>query len=235
MTIDDEDEGREWSGGGPDLDSADAVDFLDKSALPDSMVYDDEGGFWVFAYGSLLWRPGFEPAQRVHARVEGFARRFSLWSHRYRGTPERPGLVLALEARVGARTRGIAYRVPPDRAAETRAYLNERELVTGAYQEVMAEVTPLGPIDGAPTPMRALTYVIRHGHRQHAADLCLRTQADIIARGHGRMGPNCEYLFNTVAHLRAIGLSADDLDDLDELERLVRRRLGTAGVAAPVD
>lgn len=201
----------------------------DKSSfetVADEALFDGEGGFWVFAYGSLLWRPGFAPAARIEARLDGYARRFCLWSHRYRGTPERPGLVLGLDEDPSATTRGVVYRVPPERAAQTRAYLHEREMVTGAYREMMAPVAVLGapPRCGrTPPPQGALTYVIDRDHAQYAGVLCLDRQAAIIAGGHGKMGPNRDYLFNTVAHLRKIGLDAGELDGLDELEARVRR------------
>ncbi|MEO1504755.1 MAG: gamma-glutamylcyclotransferase, partial [Pseudomonadota bacterium] len=70
-----------------------------------------DGGFWVFGYGSLMWDPGFAHVERREALLHGFARRFCMWSVHYRGTPEDPGLVLALLEEAGAATEGVAYRV----------------------------------------------------------------------------------------------------------------------------
>ncbi|EYD77557.1 Cation transport protein chaC [Rubellimicrobium mesophilum DSM 19309] len=68
---------------------------------------------WVFAYGSLLWDPGFEPAEAVRARLDGWRRSFCMWSHMFRGSEEAPGLVLALDADPQASCEGLALRVDP--------------------------------------------------------------------------------------------------------------------------
>jgi cation transport regulator ChaC len=100
-----------------------------------------DGDFYVFAYGSLIWRPGFDHAARHPALLRGFHRRFCLWSHRYRGTPERPGLVLGLDR--GGACRGAVFRVPGRAAAETLAYLDARELPDGAEVVYRRRLLPL--------------------------------------------------------------------------------------------
>ena len=83
---------------------------------------------WVFGYGSLMWRPEFPYAERVQARLDGFARAFCIYSVHHRGTPARPGLVLGLAP--GGGVRGVAYRVSEADWEETYAYLLEREQPT---------------------------------------------------------------------------------------------------------
>jgi cation transport protein ChaC len=181
---------------------------------------DGREGFWVFAYGSLMWRPGFAFAERRRARVEGWRRAFRLWSVRYRGTPEAPGLVLGLDAEAGARCEGVAYRVGPADGAATLAYLRERELVTYAYAERLAVAT----LDDGAT-VDALLYAIDRRHPQYAGALDLDRQAAIIAGAAGPAGSNRAYLEATAEHLAALGI-ADP-----EVESIVRR---VAGSAAPL-
>ena len=168
-------------------------------------------GFWVFGYGSLMWRPGFTFAERRRARLDGFARAFCLSSVRYRGTPERPGLVLGLDE--GASCEGVAYRVAREHAEATHAYLREREMVTYAYREAWLPVT-LHPEHAGET-VEALCYVVRRDHPQYAGGLDLEAQAHRIAGCRGPAGPNADYLFNTVAHLREMAVEEPALTALE--------------------
>lgn len=172
---------------------------------------------WIFAYGSLLWRPGFTPAERRRARLAGYRRRFCMTSVHYRGTPERPGLVLALDACDGAECEGLAYRVEATQAEAVHAYLRERELVSYAYDERFLAVR----LDDG-SEVAALAYVTNPGHPQYCGHLGLDEQAGIIAAAIGPMGPNVEYLLQTEASLHALGI---DDPDLGTLSALVRQRL----------
>ncbi len=169
---------------------------------------------WVFAYGSLMWDPGFPVAEMTPARLEGYARSFCLLSVVYRGTVEAPGLVLGLDAHPGAHCIGLALRVAEPDWPEALAGLRERELTTYAYSE---QVLPLRLQDGR--DVAAVGYVIRRDHEQYAGGLELTEQARMIARAEGGRGPNAEYLFNTVRHLNQMGV--EDLD-MDALARQVR-------------
>ena len=91
-----------------------------------------ESDIWIFAYGSLMWNPGFAHAERQPALLHGWHRSFCVYSHRYRGTPDRPGLVLGLDR--GGSCRGVAYRVAQEKARDTLAYLWDREMVLGVYR-----------------------------------------------------------------------------------------------------
>jgi len=162
---------------------------------------------WVFGYGSLLWDPGFDIAERRLATLHGYARSFCMHSIHHRGTPQLPGLVLALDASAGAACEGIAMRVPAGQEERTLAYLRGRELISSAYLE---KRLPIAFEDNA--QVSAVTYVIDPGHVQYCGALPLEQQARIIARAQGDRGPNTEYLFNTADHLREIGLHDPDLD-----------------------
>ncbi len=171
-------------------------------------------GFWVFGYGSLIWRPGFDHEQRVLARLDGFSRSFCMTSIHYRGTQAQPGLVLALDPAQGAQVEGVAYFVPPDTAKATLAYLRERELVSYAYYE---SIQPLTLQDGR--VVKALCYVVDRDHAQYAGGLGLPEQARMIATAQGSAGPNRDYLFETLRHLIELGI---DPGELAELAALVR-------------
>lgn len=172
---------------------------------------------WVFGYGSLIWEPGFVPAARRPARLDGWHRSFCMRSIHHRGTPEAPGLVLALDRLAGASCHGVAFAVPQGEEAAVMAYLRERELVSSAYLETQQEVT----LAGGGTA-RAVTYVIDPDHVQYCGGLDREEQARIIATARGGRGANADYLFNTAAHLAELGLPDPDLEWLAARVRALR-------------
>src|ERR1043166_6590357 len=93
---------------------------------------------WVFGYGSLIWRPGFDHLERVPANIVGMHRSLGVYSFDHRGTPERPGLVLGPD--FGGARPGIAYRVAGKQRAATLAYLRGREQTTAVYRELVRGV-----------------------------------------------------------------------------------------------
>ncbi len=168
---------------------------------------------WVFGYGSLIWDPGFPVAERMVARAQGWHRSFCMRSVHHRGTPQRMGLVLALD-RAAAFCDGVAFRVQPGAEAETLAALRERELISSAYLE---EWLPVQTADGR--GLTALTYVIDRDHVQYCGGLSLADQARIIAVAVGGRGANRDYLYATAAHLADLGIADADLDRLVTLVR----------------
>lgn len=169
---------------------------------------------WVFAYGSLMWDPGFPVAEAVAARLDGFTRSFCLRSVTYRGTHEAPGLVLGLDIAAEAHCVGMALRVEDAIWPAALSGLRRRELDTDAYAELLL---PLDLADGR--RVEAVAYVIRRDHDQYFPAVDLDEQARIIARARGGRGPNAEYLFNTASHLAEMGVQ--DLT-MDALARQVR-------------
>lgn len=173
---------------------------------------------WIFAYGSLIWRPGFDYAERVRAEIVGFRRGFCMTSIHYRGTPEAPGLVLALDADPAGRCSGVAYRLAPDGAGAGLAYVRGRELVSRAYDEARL---PLRLEDGR--EVEGYVYVVNRDHAQYRGGLTPEEQAEVIARAVGPMGTNAEYLASTVASLAGLGLEDPELV---ALAAMVRARRG---------
>ncbi len=165
--------------------------------------------FWVFAYGSLIWNPGFEPCESVPAKLSGFHRSFCMRSVVYRGTPDAPGLVLALDRNATATCQGLAYRAGAERADEIQDYLRRRELVSSAYLE---QIVPVELADGR--AVSAVTYVMDRNHPQYHGSLNTEAQAQIIARAAGPAGSNRDYLRQTVDSLRRLGVTEHALEAL---------------------
>ena len=163
---------------------------------------------WVFAYGSLMWRPGFEHSERLPARLHGFHRSLCIYSHIYRGTQERPGLVMGLAR--GGSCLGVAFRIAPENWARTHAYLTARELITAVYHE---KRLPVRLPDGRTA--LALTYVADPRHAQYAGRLDRERLLDLVRQGQGAAGTNAEYVRQTFLHLKALGLEDDLLGWLD--------------------
>jgi len=170
---------------------------------------DSDGHLYVFAYGSLIWRPGFAHVAAHPALLRGFHRRFCLWSHHYRGTPERPGLVLGLDR--GGACRGLAYAVAGRDAPAVLAYLDERELPDGLEQVYHRRILPLRLL-GSGRQVRAVTYVANRACRMYCGPLAPERAAAVIAAGQGKTGTNRDYLLNTVQHLRQMGVRDVGLD-----------------------
>ena len=169
----------------------------------------DQQNFWVFGYGSLMWRPGFAFEERRPAVLRGAHRRLCLLSHIHRGTPDVPGLVLGLDR--GGSCRGIAFRVAEKSVAATIAYLHEREQTTYAYREVL-RVVQLD--DGR--AVSALMYIVDRTHRQYTGPLGQDETLRMVRQAVGQSGPNAEYIRNTVSELRMLDIQDATLTWLAE-------------------
>jgi len=161
---------------------------------------------WVFGYGSLMWSPEFPFVERRQALLRGYHRRFCVYSHRYRGTPDRPGLVLGLD--LGGSCRGIAFRVEARHVEATIDNLWDREMANGVYAPKIIKVST----DAGRIP--ACTFVADRTHRQYCGELCAKDVVRYIQQGVGERGPNLDYLANTVAHLRELGIVDQGMERL---------------------
>jgi cation transport protein ChaC len=180
--------------------------------IPAKIVSDPElskGDLWVFGYGSLMWRPGFEFVEQVPARLIGEHRALCVYSFDHRGTPEQPGLVLGLDR--GGACRGIAFRIAAAQRHGTVEYLRAREQTTHVYREVMRSVW-LG--NETRDRVSALTYVVDRGHVQYAGRLSLAEQLRHVQQGHGRSGNNRDYVLSTVKSIEAQGFRDEQLHQL---------------------
>jgi glutathione-specific gamma-glutamylcyclotransferase len=164
---------------------------------------------WVFGYGSLMWRPGFDFIEQVSARLIGEHRALCVYSFDHRGTPEKPGLVLGLDR--GGACRGIAFRVRGEQRHTTLEYLRGREQTTNVYREVMRSVW----LENATRDrVSALAYVVDRSHVQYAGRLTLADQLHYVRQGHGRSGANRDYVLATVKAIEAQGCRDQQLHQL---------------------
>jgi cation transport protein ChaC len=170
--------------------------------------------FWVFGYGSLMWRPGFDHIEAVPARLSGAHRALCVYSWVHRGTRERPGLVLGLDR--GGACRGVAFRVKGSDRDSVLAYLTERERVTLVYREAWRRVSLIGRSD---REVSALAYLVDRNHRQYAGRLPPERLLELVRSGEGQSGNNAEYVLNTVRHLRDLGIRDPILERLAEALR----------------
>jgi cation transport protein ChaC len=166
-------------------------------------------GWWVFAYGSLLWNPLFPFAESRRASVHGLHRRFCLLSLASRGKPHAPGLVLGLDR--GGSCRGVVYRLPAPLAMDELHLLWRREMVTGAYSPRWLHVDCEG------RPQIALGFVVKRDHPQYTRKLTIDEQAEVIAHACGAFGSSADYLERT-----RVALATHGVVDL-YLERLAAR------------
>ncbi len=177
----------------------------------------DPGQVWVFAYGSLIWKPACEFVEIRTGLLRGWHRAFCLgWNTRFRGSERNPGLMLALDR--GGACKGAVYRLPPGREAEAVEQLCRREMgfkPTAFPPRWVSVMTEQGPV-------RAVTFCIDRKSGRYVSGLEERQIAEVLSKAVGGRGSMVEYLFNTVQHLEQMGIHDPHLWRLQELvaERL---------------
>lgn len=158
------------------------------------------GDLWIFGYGSLMWAPGFRASRKSVALARGYHRAMCILSHRYRGTPDKPGLVMGLCR--GGSCWGMAFRVPATRARRVLGLLWHREMLNKVYKPTLIPVTV------APgRRIRALAFVADTAHPQFVRELDLHGRARLIAQGIGERGHCVDYIRNTLEHMLALGVN----------------------------
>ncbi|MCD6077864.1 MAG: putative cation transport protein [Ramlibacter sp.] len=167
---------------------------------------------WVFGYGSLIWRPDFDFAERRPALVHGWHRALKMWSRINRGTPERPGLVFGLLS--GGCCRGMVFRIAREHGADTLTKLWSREMSTAVYDPRWLHAqTPDGPV-------RALAFTLSRKSPSHTGELSEEEYRAIFALATGIYGTTFDYAHRTLEELRR-----HDIRDrnLEKLLRLIQR------------
>jgi len=171
---------------------------------------DRADNYWVFGYGSLIWRPGFGFVSAQGAQLSGFHRALCIYSHVYRGTPQKPGLVFGLVP--GGSCRGRAFEITPAEWPGVLAYLRERE--TRVYKEVQSQIR----LDDQRT-VSALSFVADERHAHFAGGLPVEKQLEMVRRAQGDTGSNRDYVVNTMQHLGELGLVDEHLANICALLR----------------
>ncbi len=167
----------------------------------------DPDNFWVFGYGSLMWRPGFNFVERVPARLNGFQRDMCLISIHYRGTKEKPGMVCGLSP--GGVCDGLAFKVAPADVEQVISYLDDRELISYIY---IPRHLPLQLQDGSTVIARA--YVADSEHEQFAGTWPEDKKIAHVKQGIGSEGSSIEYLANIISHLHDLKIRDENLEAL---------------------
>ena len=194
------------------------------ASLTETLAKKPKGaGWWVFGYGSLLWNPLFPIAEARAGNVYGLHRRFCLRSLASRGTPDQPGLVLALEP--GGACQGVLYRLPSPLALDELHLLWRREMVVAAYHPRWIQV------HSGDRRITALTFVVRRDHVQYAR-LSHDEETAVIAQACGAFGSSCDYLMRTRAALASHGI-VDRY--LEQLARDVQQRQLACAAPAVAD
>jgi len=181
-----------------------------------SIIVRESGDVWFFAYGSLMWDPGFRPAEVRPALLRGWHRRFCVASVLFRGTRDEPGLSLGLDR--GGSCRGLALRIAEADRDRVLADLAEREMPEEIYS---SRLVRLSTGEGA---LRAHTLVVNRDHALYVPTMALSAMADRIALSSGSRGPNRDYLAHTVRHLDALGITDGLLHRLlDRVDKIASR------------
>jgi cation transport protein ChaC len=183
---------------------------------------DPAQGVWLFGYGSLIWNPAFHFDRQLLGKLYGYHRRYCMWTHLGRGTPERPGLTLGLVR--GGSCHGVLFRIPPDQVACELDIVWRREMLSGAY------IPRWFPIRTAEGVTDALAFVMNPAHERFAGDLTDDQVAAVLAHASGQLGSCADYLNNTVRCLHEHGIRDTSLSRLARrVEEHCRRPAALAG------
>jgi glutathione-specific gamma-glutamylcyclotransferase len=166
---------------------------------------------WLFAFGSLIWKPEIEHIEECMGTAHGWHRSFCLRLVRWRGTKEQPGLMMALDR--GGQCKGIAYRLADHDIEAQLGKLFRREMSvkpsTNAPRWVKVK-TDRGPV-------RAIAFVANRSGTSYAGRLTLEETVDTLSKACGHWGTCAEYLYNTVLHLEKRGIRDRNLWHLQQL------------------
>lgn len=165
-----------------------------------------DGDLWVFGYGSLMWRPGFDYLERHSCQLHGYHRALCVWSHVHRGTEQQPGLVLGLAR--GGSCHGLAFRIGEANKQAVADYLFAREMPTAVYLAKFFNIRIAGKM------RKVLSFIADTGHPQYVGQCSDEKLLAALRSAQGISGTSRDYLASSVEHLQAQGLRDKHLESL---------------------
>ncbi len=167
----------------------------------------DSAELWVFAFGSLIWKPRFTHDERRVARVDGWQRSFCMGpDKRYRGNPEQPGYMLSLVE--GGSCEGVVYRMA-------------REAIDSELLAMIESEPPIPPVwldaETAEGNVRCIGFVCPKNMMEHLGNPTEEERLKCLATGVGMYGSMPDYVFNTVQCLEEAGIHDPYLWEMQEL------------------
>jgi len=149
---------------------------------------EESTNLWVFGYGSLVWKPGFQHGKILVGKVQGFARRFWQGNETHRGVPGKPGRVATLIEEQGVETYGVAMELTGDEALD---YLNNREMTLGGY---IQKITLFHTADSKHAPFPVLVFVATPKSSYWLGPAESHVIAEQVIGSSGPSGHNVEYV-----------------------------------------
>lgn len=197
---------------GPDPSWAYHTD-VDYDTVVQSLLASHPGGpdTWLFAYGSLIWRPELEHVEARRGTARGWHRSFCFRLMRFRGTKEQPGLMMSLDR--GGQCQGVLFKLPPHDLEAQLGKLVRREMTVKPPNKIPRWIA----VETAQGPLRAIAFVMNRQSRFYTGKLSPEEVADVLARACGHWGSGAEYLCNTVQRLEEHGIHDRGLWKLQEL------------------
>jgi cation transport regulator ChaC len=162
---------------------------------------------WIFAYGSLIFRPSFAFVERRRAFAPGWVRRFWQGSPDHRGVPEAPGRVVTLIASEGQVCGGCAYRIDPAKSGAILEALDHREQAGFSRRFLPLHDTPGEAVFG-----EGLTWIAEPDNAHFLGPLPEREIAEWVRTRRGPSGPNAEYVMRLAEALRALDVHDAHVD-----------------------
>lgn len=178
----------------------------EREGIRQSVLAGREGDIWVFAYGSLMWDPGFFFDEVRVGRASGYQRKFCLHMNMGRGSPDLPGLMAALDD--GEYCDGLVFRITAEQVDHETAVIFRREMISHGYVAIFV------PVETDQGPVEALTFFVNKDGDRYAGDLGLDTSAQMIATAKGINGTNIDYVDNLYDQLQLLGLNDPQFEEL---------------------